>query len=267
MLERVLIGMDFSEYSENALKTIFNLEPKPNEVIIVRVVNIKRFKGADVIREKNIAEERLSKIVEEFRRRGVEANYLIPIGNPPEEIVKIADSLNASLIVLGHRGRGLISKLLGSTTLNVIKSTDRPVLVVKTEQKDLFMRVLFCYHPLVFNEDIKGCIERLPFKEMILLHVVEPLLPPEAKREEMKNRVKFVEQFLNDVKSKLKGSVDVVVKIGDPAKVTLETAEDIDATCIILSTRAKRPILGGTTDYILKNSKISVLVCKELLRE
>jgi nucleotide-binding universal stress UspA family protein len=171
-----------------------------------------------------------------------------------------------SLIVLGHRGRGLLSKLLGSTTLNVIKSTDKPVLVVKTEQKDVFRKVLFCYHPLIFNEDIKGCIERLPFKEMVLLRVVEPLLPPEAKGEEMKNQVKSAEEFLNDVKSKLEKDVDVIVKIGDPAKVILETAENINATCIALSTRAKRPILGVTTDYILKNSKISVLVFKEFLK-
>ena len=264
MLERVLVGVDFSEYSEDALKTIINLEPKPKEVIIVRVVNIRRFKGADVIREKNVAEERLSEIVEEFRRRGVEANYLIPIGNPPEEIVKIADSLNVSLIVLGHRGRGLISKLLGSTTLNVIKSTDRPVLVVKTEQKDLFMKVLLCYHPLVFNENIKNCIERFPFKEIFLLHVVEPLLPPEAKREEMKNLVNHAEEFLNDVLSKLSKKGNAIVKVGDPAKVILETSKDLNATCIVLGTREKRPFLGGTTDQVLKNADTSILVYKNI---
>jgi hypothetical protein len=76
---------------------------------------------------------------------------------------------------------------------------------------------------LIFNEDIKGCIERLPFKEMVLLHVVEPLLPPEAKGEEMKNKVKSAEEFLNNVKSKLERDVDILVEIGDPAKVILIT--------------------------------------------
>ena len=45
MLKRVLLAVDFSEYSENALKTVLNLDPKPNEVLVVRVINIKRFRG------------------------------------------------------------------------------------------------------------------------------------------------------------------------------------------------------------------------------
>jgi len=88
MLKRVLLAVDFSEYSENALKTVLNLDPKPNEVLVVRVINIKRFRGSDAIREKNIAEERLSKIVEEFRERGIKADYLIPIGDPLKKLSK-----------------------------------------------------------------------------------------------------------------------------------------------------------------------------------
>ncbi len=266
MLKRVLLGVDFSEYSENALRSILKSEPKPKEVVLVRVINVKRFRGADAILEKNTAEMKLSEIVNEFEKEGIKANYIIPIGNPAEEIVKVADSLNTSLIVLGHRGRGLLSKLLGSTTLDVIKSTNKPVLVIKNEQSDVFRKALFCYHPLVFNDEVKAYIEGLEFEEIVLLHVVEPLLPPEATREEMENRVRIVEDFLNDVKSKLECNVDVIVKIGDPSMVIMDTAKELNVSCIVLSTRVKRPILGGTTDHVLKHSPISVLVCREFLK-
>lgn len=52
-------------------------------------------------------------------------------GDPVDEIVAHADSLDADLIVVGARGRGtLTSALLGSTSRGVIGEARRPVLVV-----------------------------------------------------------------------------------------------------------------------------------------
>lgn len=48
-----------------------------------------------------------------------------------EAIVEAADELDASLIVLGSRGRrGVSALLLGSTSTNVLHHTSRPTLVV-----------------------------------------------------------------------------------------------------------------------------------------
>ncbi len=52
-------------------------------------------------------------------------------GDPVDEIVAHAVSLDADLIVLGSRGRGAFaSALLGSTSRGVIAEARRPVLVV-----------------------------------------------------------------------------------------------------------------------------------------
>lgn len=48
-----------------------------------------------------------------------------------EAIVAVADDLDASLIVIGSRGRrGLRATLLGSTSANVLHHTSRPTLVI-----------------------------------------------------------------------------------------------------------------------------------------
>ena len=53
-------------------------------------------------------------------------------GDTIDEIVAIADSIDAEMIVIGSRGRGrLTSKLLGSVSQGVLAETRRPVLIVR----------------------------------------------------------------------------------------------------------------------------------------
>jgi len=53
-------------------------------------------------------------------------------GDTIDEIVAVADSLDAEMIVIGSRGRGPITaKILGSVSQGVLAETRRPVLVVR----------------------------------------------------------------------------------------------------------------------------------------
>lgn len=53
------------------------------------------------------------------------------VGDPVDEIVAYADSVDADLIVLGSRGRGAIAgAVLGSVSLGVLHEAMRPVLIL-----------------------------------------------------------------------------------------------------------------------------------------
>jgi len=64
--------------------------------------------------------------------RGVETRTEMLRGDPVDEIVAYADSIDADLIVVGSRGHGaLASALLGSVSRGILHEARRPVLVVR----------------------------------------------------------------------------------------------------------------------------------------
>jgi nucleotide-binding universal stress UspA family protein len=63
---------------------------------------------------------------------GVPAQSSLLRGNVVDEIVTLADSLDADMIVIGSRGHGgIASTLLGSVSRGVMRESRRPVVVVR----------------------------------------------------------------------------------------------------------------------------------------
>jgi nucleotide-binding universal stress UspA family protein len=64
--------------------------------------------------------------------QGISARTELLTGNPVDEIVAYADSIDADLIVVGSRGHGAVaSALLGSVSQGVLHEARRPVLVFR----------------------------------------------------------------------------------------------------------------------------------------
>lgn len=63
--------------------------------------------------------------------RGLTAMTILVPGNPVEAIVDVGERNDASLIVVGSRGHGaLISIVIGSVSLGVLRRSARPVVIV-----------------------------------------------------------------------------------------------------------------------------------------
>jgi len=151
MFAKILYAHDFSPESEAAFEYVKKLrEAGTKEVYILHVFNEKRIDLAwelrSEIEDKPImkerkeilnglikkAEDRLQGMKNELIDLGIETKVILMTGVPSQNIIKAADDLDVSLIVMGARGEGAFKEILvGSTTMRVVRSSTRPVLVVK----------------------------------------------------------------------------------------------------------------------------------------
>jgi nucleotide-binding universal stress UspA family protein len=96
-------------------------------------------------------------------------------GHPMQEIVRLADELNADLVVTGTRGAGLMrGVVVGSTAERIARFTRRPVLMVRQSVHEPFRRVLV---PVDFSpwslEAARLAVRIAPEATVVLMHAVE----------------------------------------------------------------------------------------------
>ena len=77
------------------------------------------------------------------RVANVEVESIILEGNPANEIIDFAEKNDIDLIVMGTQGKtGIQRFLIGSVSENVVRHSERAVLVVRGESADLVLKAL-----------------------------------------------------------------------------------------------------------------------------
>ena len=142
-MKRILIATDGSESAHEALEFGFELSEEQGAMSIVvyvapavEILPYAKFAvPAPTVPHELEANDRapLNEAVELAAQRGLEIKTELLLGNPADEIVAFADTIEADLIVVGSRGHGAIaSVLLGSVSRAVLHESRRPVLVVRS---------------------------------------------------------------------------------------------------------------------------------------
>jgi nucleotide-binding universal stress UspA family protein len=72
----------------------------------------------------------MQKIRKKCERAEIEAKIVIRSGHPVEEILKEAKKSKAGLVVMGSRGKGAISSVLGSVTFGVLHGRSKTAVLV-----------------------------------------------------------------------------------------------------------------------------------------
>jgi nucleotide-binding universal stress UspA family protein len=143
-IERILVPIDFSAYSKEALKYAIPFARKfKAEVILLHVVEPAIYPAdfnfgqvgipaiEDELRSK--ANEELQKLVDQEVKRRARSSVLIKVGKPFLEIITTARDERIDLIIMATHGHSGIEHILfGSTAERVVRKAHCPVLTVRT---------------------------------------------------------------------------------------------------------------------------------------
>lgn len=133
--DRILVPIDFSQDSFNALDETLNYVKDPNKITVIHVLLPLESVDPGVIWSTLNDDTRQSNVKNNFYERYPKSlvnnlTLVIKIGNPSLEIVDYAKQNNIDLIVIASHGRtGLNRFLLGSVTEKVVRLAQCPVLV------------------------------------------------------------------------------------------------------------------------------------------
>ena len=140
-MKKILIAVDGSEFSMEAVKLVKELSPSNsgNEIYILNVQNYTfpsepyhSFGTEEGV--KDLLVDRGKKVIQEIKKTFADDIYKteILIGDTVSEILNYANKIEADLIVAGSHGKsGLTSLIMGSTTTKLLSLSPIPILVLK----------------------------------------------------------------------------------------------------------------------------------------
>ncbi|MBM4127661.1 MAG: universal stress protein [Nitrospira sp.] len=122
---RMLLATDFSACADEALHAVSRLAALAGAG--VRVVHVHSTEDG-----KPHMQQKMDRVIQALRDRGIEADGTCRPGNPVEAILEEASRWEADLVAVGTQGRrGLSRLLLGSVAEGVLRRAGCPVLVVR----------------------------------------------------------------------------------------------------------------------------------------
>lgn len=144
--ETILVATDGSEDSELSIHRAVDLAGETGAALhLAYVMLISHWIVPDTLsdaqynRLKDDAQRLLDQQVEKAKSAGADTvqSHLRIGRRADEEIIKLAEEIEADMIVVGSRGAGTISRaFMGSDAESIVRHADRPVLVVRSRRND-----------------------------------------------------------------------------------------------------------------------------------
>lgn len=178
-MEKILVPVDFTEVSDNALKyalafaervggtvTLFHSISYPGSDPLAPAYShsTSTVAQSEMIKQKEtLVTKNLQQTVQALRQGQpgtVEVDYIIAIGFPVEEILRVTDEQEFNLVIMGTKGeKGLEDTILGTITSNTMVKVKCPVLAVPGHESfKLIKRIAYATD---YHEDDEAALLRL----------------------------------------------------------------------------------------------------------
>jgi nucleotide-binding universal stress UspA family protein len=135
--QRILVAYDASPHSEHAVNVALSIagdmKAKLFVLAVVHPPELAESAEFNAVLEdtRDRYERSFAPIREQAKQREIELETDVVVGHPAEQIIHRAESIQASLIVMGKRSHTILHRfMLGSNTERVLKYAHCPVMIV-----------------------------------------------------------------------------------------------------------------------------------------
>ena len=142
MYRKILVALENGEADKRLLPHITTLARQVGaELLLLHVADGWAARNFDQLKLAESAEmkadrEYLEATAVSLRASGLRVDSLLALGNPPNEIVKIAAQMQCDLIALASHGHKIIGDLIHGSTIDKVRhNTTIPLLVVSAVVK------------------------------------------------------------------------------------------------------------------------------------
>jgi universal stress protein A len=290
IVRSILCPVDFSEQSRQALLWASAIAQRRGELTVLSVVEPLLAQAAGIRLHVDLAqadvEPALRQFVEstlpELVRQASHVRIEVTVGDPSEAILQTSRRLEAGLVVMGTHGLGGFRKLLlGSTTEQVLRRTEWPVLAVApgavsapaVEHPGVQLRRILVATD--FRESAKaatqwaGDLASEVGVPLVLAHVVEPVVVPPRWQALVadfeSDRVASGQRMLEKLSASFRDTpTDCVVSVGRPADTIASLAVEYEAGLVIMGlanaedSELRKP--GSIAYRVLRIAHVAVVV-------
>jgi nucleotide-binding universal stress UspA family protein len=293
MFSRILFPTDFSAYADSVLACLPDLKSAGlREVVLLSVIRSSDVPLPETVNRESLdywrwsLEEKLNIAKMALEGKGLRVLSRIEYGSPAEQIVRVAEDERVETIVMGAQGATAAQELLiGSTAYEVIRHSSLPVLLQKFEVirelghvkcrqvcEHTFQRVL---HPTDFSEyadkafQVVKHLKSASSQEVIVLHVQDERVMKLRSAEQLAEFDRHDTERLEALCKALRMfglNAKPLLRHGIPFRETLKTAEEFNASLIVLGSQGRSAVremlVGSTFENVVRLSRQPVLVVR-----
>ncbi|MEO0013606.1 MAG: hypothetical protein RLZZ535_1995 [Cyanobacteriota bacterium] len=279
MINKILYADSGAENAQDMLKILLELPATKNaQVSILKVISPKTTQQESAAQES--AKTKIDELVAKLGTNCDEASCKVEEGEPKTTVLKVAQEVDADLIIMGSRGLGKLQSILSnSVSQYVFQLTDRSMLLVKD---DIYVKKLKRVMVAIDKSPAAGYALELTLSLLkgyqdaeIFLTRVNPDLDPNVNlsQEDMENNP-ILAPAIAKVKS-MGLQYRCLVTGGKPAQKICSLAEARNIDLLVLGSPERRPsvakslpdierLLGSSlSDYIRIKAPCPVLLARQ----
>jgi nucleotide-binding universal stress UspA family protein len=283
MFRCAVVSMDFSPATEALVSSLPGLRDLGvEEVVLTHVAKPRSFPVSESIAETERIRQRLGRLAETLEAHGFQVRVDVPVGVPAAEVTRVANDVNADLLVVGSRSHSRIHEaFIGSVAWELVRRSRIPVLLKRIEASrpdpeaalevratGLPRRVL---HPTDFSEVAARAwphvqaLVRAGVPEIRLVHV-HPVGNNEARSEGQARLVELAGRLraIQGPEGSEPARIEVEVRGGRPAEEILAMGGRDAHTLVVMGTQGRGflpgVVLGSESRQVVRSAAATVLL-------